>query len=155
MTHSSTLDHGLTPFPTTDFLLETETENPTIDTRSQTVRGPICDIVDGKIMLAKAEEYRSHCFDNEKEGVQQLKAIDSGELTEHGRFVQNHTLDAEDDDQIQAFVRRVKRWTRESPEDMIRYKHARSWAPVALFFATTDVTKALVSEIDERSLRWS
>lgn len=61
--------------------------DPTTD-GSETVRGPICDLVEEKIMLASAEEYRSHCDDVHASGAKAMQVISDGKITADGRWVQ-------------------------------------------------------------------
>lgn len=149
---SKTVHSGRTPFPTARLLDEMGAQDPTTDLEP-TVRGPICDVVEGKIMLASAGEYRSRCNDVEAHGVKAMQIISDGEVTANGQWVRSHEL--EGDDQVQAFIKKIGEWVEKSPEDMIRYEHARSWAPVALFHATVDPAKSYVAEVDDRALRWA
>lgn len=129
--------------------------DPTTDPVSQTVRGPICDIAEGRVVLASAEEYRSHCLNNSETGVLRLQPVAKRKVTQSGLWIQRNELRPEDDDQIKAFIRGIADFENKSPEDLISYRHARSWASTACFHEVINLAKSMVPSVeDERALRW-
>ena len=97
------------------------------------------DIVQRRIMLADAEDYRQRATRRDVRfqllQMRLREREDLSELNEYGKWVQGNIL--EGNDQIAALIKAAGSKSDSSGRDHVSYQRARSWGPVVRMITTT------------------
>lgn len=133
--------HRSFPFPSEQQLEQYNTVDTTLDPDTGLAFGAGLDIVQGRFVFSQVEQFRSRLTPGPP---RRLDAINekSGELTSTGLWLKEQSF--QEEDQVAALIKRIGGMCDSSGTDMMIYKSAGAWAPVALFHLTVDPKKSML-----------